>query len=195
MKRNPICDLPKKKKHSPLPQKRIPDEKSTRTKVLLLEDEEDGVGQLPVLDEVVEVVEQLETLGPGAGFTDGVEESVAGEDGDQVLDEEEKERARGDGEEEVVEDEGVLELEGILGLHDLAASKDDDKVGESPHDDFLVSRQGGNTLGEAERVDALASDELVALAEEVIEFDAKGLINAEVDLVQECGGHCLMMES
>ena len=118
-------------------------------------------------------------------MTDGVEQTVTVQDGDEVLDEQQQERARGNREQEVVEDEKVLELESVLSLHDLTTAKDDNKVGEGPHDDLLVGRERSNTLGEAERVDGLAGDELVALSEKVIELDAKGLINAKVDLVQD----------
>ena len=161
-----------------------------RTKGLLLEDQEDSVGELPVLDQVVEVVEQLETLGPGTVVANGVEETVSAEDGDQVLDEQQKQGTRGDSEEEVVEDEQGLELEGILVLHDLTAAKDDDEVGDGPHGNLVLCGQWGDTLLEDEGADGVAGDELVALAEEVIELDAKGLIDAEMNLVQDCScGH------
>lgn len=167
------------------------DEKNKKkglTKRLLLEDEEDSVGQLPVLDEVVEVVQEFETLGPGTLVADGVEETVSGKDGNEVLDEQDQESAGGDGQQEVVENEQGLELEGLLALHDLATAKDDDKVGDSPHGNLVLGREWGDALLEDEGVDALAGDELVALGKVGVELDAEGLIKGEVELVQN-GGH------
>lgn len=162
--------------------------KERLTKRLLLEYKEDSVGQLPVLDEVVEVVQELKTLGPGTLVADGVEETVSGKDGNQVLDEQDQEGAGGDGQQEVVEDEQGLELEGLLALHDVTTAKDDDKVCDSPHGDLVLGRKWGDALLEDERVDGLASDELVALGKVGVELDAEGLIKAEVELVQN-GGH------
>lgn len=121
-------------------------------------------------------------------MADGIEQTVSGEDGDQVLDEEDQESARGDGQQEVVENEQGLELEGLLALHDLATAKDDDKVGDGPHGDLVLGREWGDTLLEDEGVDALAGDELVALGKVGVELDAEGLIKGKVEVVQN-GGH------
>lgn len=157
------------------------------TKGLLLQHQKDSVGELPVLDQIVEVVQQLEALGPGAFVADGVEESVSGEDGDQVLDKEDQERSRGDSQQKVVENEQRLELKCILILHDLATTKDDDEVGDGPHGDLGLGRKWSDTLLEDERVDGFSCGEFIGLSKIGVELDAKGLIDAEVNLVQECG--------
>lgn len=52
---------------------------------LLLDNQEHGVDELGEFGQVVQVVQKHERLGPGVGATDGVEQAVAVDDGDELL--------------------------------------------------------------------------------------------------------------
>lgn len=97
-----------------------------------------------------------------------------------------------------MEDEEGSELEGVLVPHDLASAKDDYKVSDGQHGDLGLGRQGRCTFLKDERVDGLsARDECISLDVVVVELDAEGLVDAEVDFFQELlSGHgwvCLLI--
>ncbi len=69
----------------------------------LLEKEKDGVQELKVLCEVVEVVEDKQGLGPGLRAANGVKQTMPDQDGRQFLHKKEQQRQGDQGEGQIVD--------------------------------------------------------------------------------------------
>lgn len=75
------------------------------TDILSLHSQEHSVGQFPVLDEVIEVIQMFQFLSPSVVATNGVKETMFGNNGNQLLYEQEQQAARDSCKEKIVEDE------------------------------------------------------------------------------------------
>ena len=111
---------------------------------LLLEDEEDGVDEFEVLGEVVHlwrlgrvwwrtqttyIIQDDQLVRPTTvGAADGVEDAIAHDFWQELLNEEGEKTAADDGEVEVVDHEGTVEHKGLSFLHQLSSAEDDDIV-------------------------------------------------------------------
>lgn len=77
------------------------------------------------------IVEDNERLGPAAiDVADGVEDALANESREELLNEQRQEDTTDGGEVEVVDEEERLELEGLAVAHQLPAAKDDGVVND-----------------------------------------------------------------
>lgn len=145
------------------------------TQRLLLEEEEDGVEQLHVLGEVghlglsdgvkdarvdgTYVVEDNERLGPAAvGMADGVEDALANNSGQELLNVESEETGADEGEDQVVGEEKTLELVRLAVAHPLASSKDDGVVDDDEDAGRLDGRHGRDARLESELAHGVAHD-------------------------------------
>lgn len=155
---------------------------------LLLEDQEDGVQEFDVFVHVVElfakscqlrqsqtlarhdatyVVQNDKRLGPTAAVvTDGVEDAMAHDRGQELLDEQSQENGADDGQEQVVDHEQGVELECGELLHDLPATEDHSVVGDQNGRGLLEGGQRGDTLHELELAGGIAHDLLIGLVEQ-----------------------------
>lgn len=74
-------------------QTRIHKQKKTHehplTDILSLHSQEHSVGQFPVLDKVIEVIQMFQFWSPSIVVTDGVKETMSGNNGNQLLYEQE----------------------------------------------------------------------------------------------------------
>lgn len=121
---------------------------------LLLEEQEDGIEQFEVFGQVVQlfcvslvsrsvcpsvserrtyIVENDQGLSPTTVVvTDGEENAMVPDGGDQLLDEQSQKRCADGGQVEVVDHEQQVQLEGLAVLHERATTEDDDIVGHQP---------------------------------------------------------------
>lgn len=124
-------------------------------------------------------------------ITDGVEDSVSPESGEQLLDEQEQQDTAHGGQKEVVNHEQGVKLERRQLLHDLTTTEDDNVVGDKHHCSLLQGGQRGHTLGEVELAGGIAHDLLVGLVEEGPQVHAKGTIESrDRDMFKDFGRHC-----
>lgn len=149
---------------------------------LLLEEQEDGINELDIFGQVVElpglvapmiiwmatyVVQNDERLGPStAVIADGEKDAMSPDGGHQLFNEESQQRATDQGEVEVVDHEKGVQLQGSAFLHDLAAAEDDDIVGDEKDGGMLEGRQRRHTLNELEFASGIAHDLLKGLVED-----------------------------
>ena len=118
---------------------------TVRTQRLFLEEEEACVDEFEVFCEIVElrwvrfcfshivsasyIVQNDQFVSPATTVVaDGIEDSIAHDSRDQLLEEEQEQGARDDGQVKVVDLEGAIELKSRATTHDLTAAKDDDAV-------------------------------------------------------------------
>ena len=113
------------------------------TQRLLLEEQEDGIKELQVLGEVVElsqlsvgsacqflldtyVVQDHKGLSPATlGIADSMEDAATDNGGKKLLNEESQESTADQSQVEVVDEEETLELEGLTVAHPFATTEDD----------------------------------------------------------------------
>lgn len=179
---------------------------------LLLEDQEDGINELDVFVDVVELIEICVSFSPSKWFkrfatyvvqndqraspttlliTDGVEDSVSPESGEKLLNEQGQQDTAHGGQNEVVNHEQGVKLEGRQLLHDLTATEDDNVVGDKHHCSLLQGGQRGHTLGEVELAGGIPHDLLVGLVEEGPQVHAEGTIESrDRDIFKDFGRHC-----
>jgi hypothetical protein len=60
------------------------------TKLLFLYHQKDGISQFPVFYKIIQVVQQFQALGPAFSGTDGVKDSVLHNDGQELLNQQQK---------------------------------------------------------------------------------------------------------
>jgi hypothetical protein len=147
---------------------------------LLLEEQEDGVEQLQVLGQVVElekhpllvhtatfrfstyfthVVENNQRLSPATiVVADGKEDTLADNSGQKLLNEESQEEAADGGQVEVVDEEERLELEGLAVAHQLSAAKDNEVVDDDEDGRRLQGGHGSLKRHELEVIGRVAND-------------------------------------
>lgn len=82
-----------------------------KSDILSLHSQEHGVDQFPVLDEVIEVIQMFQFLSPSVVVTDGVKESMSGNNGNQLLYEQQQQTTRDSSKKHVMEDEQPLQAE------------------------------------------------------------------------------------
>lgn len=110
------------------------------------------------------VVKNDQRLGPStAVVTDGIEDAVAPDSGEQLLDEQHQENGADDGQEQVVDHEQGVELERGEVLHDLTATENNDVVGHEKGRGLLEGGQRGYTLHEVELACGVSHDLLISL--------------------------------
>lgn len=119
---------------------------------------------------------------------DGVENAVANEGGQELLDEQGQEDGADGGQDKVVDHEQSVQLEGGQLLHDLTATEDDDVVGDQHGRGLLEGGHGGHALGELELAGGITHDLLVGLVEQGPQVDAKGPVQGgEGHILKEFG--------
>ena len=116
------------------------------TELLLLNNKEDSVKQFPVLDQVVEVVEQLELLSPSLRRADGKENTMLSNDWDQFLNQKNQQDERNGGQEYVVNLEQDFELERGQFLHEKLSSKNNNEVGNASNKNCRPLRYDGEIM-------------------------------------------------
>lgn len=113
------------------------------------------------------IVEDDQRLSPStAVVADGVEDTVADNGGQELLNKQSQEDGADGGQEEVVDHEQSVQLEGGEVLHDLTATEDDDVVGDQHSRGLLEGGQGGDALNEVELAGRVSHDLLVGLVED-----------------------------
>lgn len=136
------------------------------------------------------VVEDDEGLSPAtAGVANGVIQPVTSQGGDQLLGEEEEEREGNKGEEEVVNQEDGLKLEGLTGAHELPAAEDDGVVDDDEGRGRLEGRHGRLKGHKLELVGRVANNGRPDLVEQGPEVDAKGPVEGRPREVGEESVH------
>lgn len=113
----------------------------------LLEDEENGVGQLPVLEVVVHDVVRFQADGPCVGRADSVVQPAPAPDGENVLEDESEQQAAAEREEDVVHQEDGLEEKALAcsrtRAHEGLQTKDGAQIEHGSGDDGCDGRHGG----------------------------------------------------
>lgn len=124
--------------------------------------------------------------------TDGEEDAVSPDGGQQLLNEEDQQDGADGGQEEVVEHERGVELEWRILLHDLAATEDDNIVGDEHDHSGLEGGKRSLPFHELELAGGIAEDGLEGLVEDGPQVNAEGAIQSwQGDLLQEvCHGDC-----
>lgn len=99
---------------------------------LLLQNQENGIQELPELEPVVDDVECLQPRSPCGLVADTIEESTPAENRDDLLEHDGQEQARPERECQVVDQKGDLKAlsKRLPTLHELSPSKDDGEVGD-----------------------------------------------------------------
>jgi len=113
------------------------------------------------------VVENNERLSPTTVVvTDSVENAVVPESGDQLLQEQDQQDTTDDSQDQVVDHEESVKLEGGEFLHDLTATENNHVVGNHHHRGLLKSGHGGHTLLELELAGRVSNDLFKGLIED-----------------------------
>ena len=107
---------------------------------------------------------------------DGVEETVTGDRGDQLLSEEREKYAADGGKVEVVNLEQEVELEGLTSAHQLATAENDDVVCDEEGRAALECRERSLALHEAEILGLVSRDRLESLLEDRPQLDTEGAV-------------------
>ena len=103
-----------------------------------------------------------------------MEDALADNGGQDLLDEKGEQNAADGGQVEVVDQEEGAQLEGLAVAHQLPAAEDDCVVDDDEDARLLERRHGGGARLEAEVLGRVAGDELEGLAEDGPEVDAEG---------------------
>lgn len=155
---------------------------------LLLEDQKDGVQEFDVFVDIVElfvescqlpqsqtfarhnatyVVQDDKRLSPSAPMiTNGVEDAMARNGGQKLLDKQGQQNGTDDSQEQVVDHEQGVELECGKLLHDLTATEDHSVVGDQDSRGLLEGRQRSDTFDELELAGRVAHDLFICLVEQ-----------------------------
>lgn len=96
----------------------------------------------------------------------GVEDTVADNGGQELLNKQGQEDGADGGQEEVVDHEQGVQLEGGEVLHDLTATEDDDVVGNQHGRGLFEGGHRGHALDEVELASRVAHDQLVGLVKD-----------------------------
>lgn len=155
---------------------------------LLLEEQENGVDQFKVFGQVVElgpcqscristslirwgyttyIVDDNEGLGPSTFVVaDSEEDTVSPDSRQQLFDEKSQQSTADNGQVEIVNHEGCVELECGTALHDLSASEDNNIVGDEHDRSLLHGGHRGHTTGELELTRRISYHILKSLVED-----------------------------
>lgn len=121
---------------------------------------------------------------------DGVEDAVARNGGEELLDEQGQQDGADDGQEQVVDHEESVELECGALLHDLATTEDHGIVGNQDGRGLLEGGQRSDTLDELELAGRVAHDLLVGLVEQRPQVNAERPVKGrEGHILEELGRH------
>lgn len=179
---------------------------------LLLQDQENGVQEFDVFVDIIKLfgelrqmrqsktrVHHIETyivqddkrLGPSAPVvTDAVEDAVACNGGQELLDEQGQQDGADDGQEQVVDHEQGVQLECGELLHDLAAAEDHGVVGDQDGRGLLEGGQWSDTLDELELAGRIAHYLLISLIKQRPQVNAKRSVEGwEGHILEELGRH------
>lgn len=96
----------------------------------------------------------------------GVEDTVADNGGQELLNEKSQEDGADGGQEEVVDHEQGVQLEGGEVLHDLTTTEDNDVVGDQHSRGLLEGGQRGHALNKVELAGRVAHDLLIGLVKD-----------------------------
>jgi hypothetical protein len=150
----------------------------THTERLLLEEQEASIKEFEELGEIVELVLKLvfiprhvefetyivqndQLIGPSTlPVANGKEDAVPPDGGNQLLQEQNKQRAANECQVQVVHLEQPIELQGRSATHNLSAAEDDYVVGDEDNSRGGESGKGRYTLFEAEVLRLVAFDGL-----------------------------------
>lgn len=120
------------------------------------------------------IVEDDKGLGPStAVVADGVEDAVANKSGQELLNKQSQKDGTNGSQDEVVEHEQSVQLEGRQLLHDLTATENNDVVGDQHGRGLLKGGHGGHALDELELAGGVTHNLLVGLVEQRPQVDAK----------------------
>lgn len=97
---------------------------------------------------------------------DGVEDTVADNGGQKLLNKQSQEDGADGGQEEVVDHEQGVQLEGGEVLHNLTATEDDDVVADQHRRGLLEGGHRGHALDEVELAGGVSHDLLIGLVED-----------------------------
>jgi hypothetical protein len=161
------------------------------TQRLLLEEQEDGVKELEVLGEVVELLQLsvgsacrnlLETyvvqddkgLSPSTlGIADSMEDTATDNGGKKLLNEESQESTADQSQVEIVNEEETLELEGLTVAHPFATTEDDGVVDNNEDRCRLESGHGGLERHKLEVIGGVANNSSECLVKDGPQVNAK----------------------
>jgi len=113
------------------------------------------------------VVENDQGARPAAiAVADGIEDSLAHDGGEQLLNEEGQQDSADRGQVEVVDQEERLQLEGFSVAHQAPAAEDDDVVDHDEDAGLPQRRHGRGACSEPEVIGGIAHDQLEGLVED-----------------------------
>ena len=119
-----------------------------------------------------------------------VEDTVSPDSRDQLFDEK-SQQDRADGREiEVVHHKQGVQLERLEPLHNLAATEDEDVIGDEHHSGLIEGGHRGDALDELELAGRVSDNILKGLVEDGPQMNAKGTIYSWTGDVLEKVGHC-----
>jgi hypothetical protein len=145
---------------------------------LLLEEQEDGVKELEVLGEVVEVVQNDKGLGPATlSITNSVEDTTTDNSGQKLLNEESQKSTTDQSQIEVVDQEEALELERLAVAHPLATTEDDAVVDSNEDGCRLDSGHGSLERHKLEVIGGVADNSSESLVEDGPQVNTKGTVD------------------
>lgn len=99
-------------------------------------------------------------------IADGVEDTMADNGGQELLNKQSQEDGADGGQEEVVDHEQGVQLEGREVLHNLPATEDNDVVGDQHDRGLLEGGHRGHALSEVELAGGVSHDLFIGLVED-----------------------------
>jgi hypothetical protein len=118
----------------------------------------------------------------------GVEDAVAHEGGQKLLDEQSQKDGADSSEKEVVDHEEGVELESGQLLHDLTATEDNHVVGNQQGGGLLEGGKRSDALGELELAGGVTHDHVEGLIEQRPQVDAERTVQGrDGDILKEVG--------
>lgn len=128
--------------------------------LLLLQHQENCVDQLPVLGQVVQVVQGHQLRRESTFIADSVEQAIVEPKRNQLLDQQQQQEQRGQGQTQVMQLEDSIELQrwGIDSIRQSTATKDDDVVNDNNADSLLTISQKGLVVDEPEVLSWVSDD-------------------------------------
>jgi len=105
---------------------------------LLLRDQEEGVDELPVLEEVVDDVELLHARSPGSSVTDGAQKSLAQENRHELFEHTHQQQSGSSRKKDVVDQESGGSLDWLAVLHKVLSGENDSEVDNESSENLSV---------------------------------------------------------
>jgi len=141
--------------------------------LLLLDDEEDGVKQLPVLDQIVKVIQKLQLLSPSLRRADGEEDTIFSNNRNQFLNQKHQQDKRNSCQEQVVDLEQHLELESWQLSHKQLAAENNNEISNARNKNFIVGGERSDALDKGKAGSRLSGGKFIGLAKVIPEVNTK----------------------